>query len=381
MKPFTSRLHRDIPYPVIAAAAWSLCLILIASGVLIAGKVIDKLSMVLIPLAIALLICAMLEPIYRFLTTKAKLGSKLASFLTEALFFAIVVMAFSLAIERLTAGFKDLMSGATQGINQITDWLTNGPLHLTLPNNSQWMDRLNQLGSGGPDSPLFSGAVKVGTTTADVGAGLLICMIATFFFLHQGKQIWQFLLNFLPANSRQATHEAARRGWVSLGSYTRAQLAVAGINALGIGIGAWALGLPLVIPITILVYMLSFIPIVGAFLSGAIAVLIAFVDKGIWIALAMVAVVIVVHLIEANVLHPFLMGHAVSVHPLAVIVAVASGTYLFGLPGALFAVPVVATLNSAIRYLVNQDPFPALGKDPLPSPAATLTEVETAPTN
>lgn len=363
MKTLMQRLQRDVPYPVIVAAAWSLCLILIAAGMLVAGKIIGRISMVLIPLAIALLICAMLEPINRNLRTKLHFPPTLAAITAETFFFAIVAAAFTLAIERLTSGFQDLLSGATQGITQISDWLKNGPLHLTLPHNSELMDRLNSLTSGGTESPLFSGVVKVGTTTADTVAGLLICVIATFFFLHQGKRIWRFLLMFLPAHSRQATHEAARRGWVSLGSYARAQLAVAGINAFGIGIGAWLLGLPLVIPITVIVYLMSFIPIVGAFLSGFVAVLIAFVDKGFWMAMAMLTVVIIVHLIEANVLHPFLMGHAVSVHPLGVIVAVAAGTYLFGLPGALFAVPLVATLNSSIRYLVGKDPFPVLGKD------------------
>lgn len=363
MKPLMQRLQSDVPYPVIAAAAWSLCLILIAGGLLVAGKVIGRISMVLIPLAIALLICAMLEPINRYLRTRAHFPATLAALTSETIFFAIVAAAFTLAIERLTSGFRDLLSGATEGIKQISNWLQDGPLRLKLPHNEELLDKLNSMASGGTDSPLFSGAVKVGTTTADTVAGLLICMIATFFFLYQGKQIWTFLLNFLPAHSRSATHEAARRGWVSLGSYARAQLAVAGINAVGIGVGAWMLGLPLVIPITVIVYLMSFIPIVGAFLSGFVAVLIAFVDKGFWMAVAMLAVVIIVHLIEANVLHPFLMGHAVSVHPLGVIVAVAAGTYLFGLPGALFAVPLVATLNSSIRYLVGQDPFPALGSE------------------
>lgn len=362
-KPIRERLRRDIPYPVVVAAAWSACLILIAAGLLVLGKILGRISMVLIPLAIALLICAMLAPLNRALHHRAHLSRGLSAVIAEVIFFAVVTAAFTLAIERLTSGFRDLLDGAQQGISQIIDWLENGPLHLTLPHNSQLLDQLNTLTSGGTDSPLFSGAVKVGTTTADFVAGLLICLIATFFFLYQGERIWQFLLMFLPAHSRVPTHEAARRGWVSLGSYARAQLLVAGINAVGIGLGAWVLGLPLVIPITVIVYLMSFIPIVGAFLSGFVAVLIAFVDKGFWMAIAMLAVVLIVHFIEANVLHPFLMGHAVSVHPLGVIVSVAAGTYLFGLPGALFAVPLVATLNSAVRYLVASDPFPELGEE------------------
>lgn len=362
-KPLRERLQEDIPYPVIVAAAWSVCLVFIAAGLLVVGKIVGRISMVLIPLAIALLICAMLDPLNRVLHRRARLSRGMAALVAEVFFFTIVTAAFTLAIERLTSGFRDLFHGAQKGINQIIDWLENEPLHIRVPQNSQLVARLDSLTSGGTESPLFSGAVKVGTTTADFVAGLLICLIATFFFLYQGERIWRFLLNFLPSHSRLPTHEAARRGWVSLGSYARAQLAVAGINAVGIGLGAWALGLPLVIPITVIVYLMSFIPIVGAFLSGFVAVLIAFVDKGFWMAMAMLAVVLIVHFIEANVLHPFLMGHAVSVHPLAVIVAVAAGTYLFGLPGALFAVPLVATLNSSVRYLVGKDPFPELSRD------------------
>ncbi|MBZ8177298.1 AI-2E family transporter [Corynebacterium sp. 3HC-13] len=363
MKSLRERLQQDLPYPVIVAAAWSACLILIAGGLMVVAKLLGRISMVLIPLAIALLICAMLDPMNRALHRRAHFSRGMAAFTSEVFFFSLVALAFTLAVERLTSGFRELLDGAQQGINQIINWLENGPLHVNVPHNSQLLERLDSFTRGGTESPLFSGAVKVGTTTADFFAGLLICLIATFFFLYQGKRIWDFLLLFLPSHVRGPTHEAARRGWVSLGSYTRAQLAVAGINAIGIGFGAWILGLPLVIPITVIVYLMSFVPIVGAFLSGFVAVLIAFVDKGFWMALFMLAVVLIVHFIEANVLHPFLMGHAVSVHPLGVIVSVAAGTYLFGFPGALFAVPLVATLNSSVRYLVGQDPFPFLGQN------------------
>lgn len=363
MANLPQRLSRDVPYPVVVAAAWSACLLLIAGGVMVVGNVLGRISMVLMPLAIALLICAMMDPLNKALHRRFHFPKTLAALTAEAVFFVIVAAAFTLAIERLTNGFQSLASGATEGIAQIVDWLEKGPLHLHLSEKLALTDRLNALASGGTESPLFSGVMKVGATTADFSAGLLICLLATFFFLHQGDRIWRFLLLFLPKHSRRPAHEAARRGWVSLGSYVRAQLVVAAINAVGIGVGAWILGLPLVIPITVIVYMFSFIPIVGAFISGALAVLIAFVDKGIWIALVMIAVVLIVHFIEANVLHPFLMGHAVSVHPLGVLVSVAAGTYLFGFPGALFAVPFVATANSAVRYLVGEDPFPELGED------------------
>lgn len=363
MKPLLVKIQRDIPYPVLLAAAWCLSLIVIAAGLNVLGGWIGQLTAVIIPLAIALLLAALLEPLNNFLHHKARFPRTLSSLASISLCAGIVAAAFTISVQRLTSDFQQLVSGASTGLGMINQWLRTGPLKLRLPNNNELLDRLQSLGQGGTDSPIFSGVMKVGTTTIDVVAGSLICFIATFFFLHQGNRIWRFMLNFVPKANRRRTHEAARRGWVSLGSYTRAQLGVAGINAVGIGIGAWLMGLPLVIPIVVIVYLFSFVPIIGAWLSGFIAMLIAFVDKGPWMAVVMVLVVLLVHLIELHVLQPFLMGHAVSVHPLAVIVVVAAGTYLFGLAGALFAVPLVATLNSSVRYLVGQDPFPELGTD------------------
>jgi len=147
---------------------------------------------------------------------------------------------------------------------------------------------------------------------------------------------------------------------VSLGAYTHMQLGVAAINAVGIGVGAAVLGVPFAIPVTIFVFLCSFVPIVGSLLSGALPALLALVDQGPVAAIIMIVIVIAVHQIESHLLQPFLMGHAVALHPLAVIVVVAAGTYLFGLAGALFAVPVTAMLNSVVRYLTGHDPFPQL---------------------
>jgi predicted PurR-regulated permease PerM len=154
---------------------------------------------------------------------------------------------------------------------------------------------------------------------------------------------------------------------VSLGHYARTQVLVAGVDAVGIGIGALALRLPFVLPLTLLVFLSSFIPIVGAILSGAVAVLIALVVKGPVAALVMFGVVLVVQQLETHVLQPFLMGRAVALHPLAVLVAVALGSYLLGIVGALFAVPTLAFGNAVVRYWTGSDPVPSLGEADLPS--------------
>jgi putative heme transporter len=140
---------------------------------------------------------------------------------------------------------------------------------------------------------------------------------------------------------------------------------VAAVDAVGIGIGALVLRLPFVLPLTVLVFLSSFVPIVGAIFSGAVAVLIALVDKGPVSALVMLLIVLAVQQIETHVLQPFLMGRAVALHPLAVIAAVASGSFLLGIVGALFAVPVLALANSVVRYYGGDDTVPTLGTEPM----------------
>src|SRR5690625_2861749 len=141
------------------------------------------------------------------------------------------------------------------------------------------------------------------------------------------------------------------------------QIVVAAVDGIGIGLGAALLGVPLAIPLGILVLVGSFIPIVGAVLTGAVAVLVALVDQGPVVALIMLGVVLAVQQIEGHVLQPFLMGRAVSLHPVAVLLAVAAGTLAAGIIGALFAVPLVALLNTVFRYLFGTDPFPELAPD------------------
>ena len=158
-------------------------------------------------------------------------------------------------------------------------------------------------------------------------------------------------------------HQAGRRGLVTLGAYTRTQILVAAVDAVGIGLGAAILQVPLALPLAVLVFLGSFIPIVGAVVTGSVAILVALVSNGPASAIWMLAVVLLVQQIEGHVLQPFLMGHAVSLHPVAVLLSVAAGSFVAGIVGALFAVPIAATLNTVLLYLHGHDKFPQLGTD------------------
>ena len=188
-------------------------------------------------------------------------------------------------------------------------------------------------------------------------------MFTLLFFLKDGPVIWAWLVRLLPAPARSRAHEAGRRGAVTLAAFTRTQILVALIDAIGIGLGALILGIPLALPLAVLVFLASFIPFVGAVATGAIAVLVALVDQGVGTALIMLGVVLLVQQIEGNVLQPLLLGHAVSLHPVAVLLSVTAGSLSAGIVGALLAVPFVATLNTVVLYLHGRDKFPELGTD------------------
>lgn len=358
------RIARDhLPYPVRLAAAWSACLLLIAAGVWLLGQGIGKLSLIVGPVAIAVLLAAMLRPLVDRVPERVPRG--FAALVVVLGVIAAVVGALSLVAAQLASGIPVMRDRIAAGTDLALRWLEDGPLNLTADRLQEavhqaraWLTHHSDL--------LASGAVQVGHTAVDTVASSLICLVTLFFFLYQGEKLWMFFVRWMPAASREHFDTAFRHGWTSLGAYTRTQLAVAAINAAGVGIGAMVLKVPFVIPIVVVVFLASFVPIVGTLIGGLVPTLLALVDRGFGIALIMLAIVVAVHLAESHVLQPLLMGHAVALHPLAVILVVAAGTYLFGIVGALFAVPVTAMANSIVRYLANRDtgpgPLPSLGE-------------------
>jgi predicted PurR-regulated permease PerM len=241
--------------------------------------------------------------------------------------------------------------------NQFRDWLETSPLQLDDTEIDAYIAQAFEAIQRDSQA-LISGALSVGSTAGHVLAGLLLTLFATLFILIDGKGIWAWIVRLFPRTARPALDGSGHAGWVTLKTFVKVQIFVAAVDAIGIGVGAWILGLvfggfPLVIPIAIAVFLGSFIPVVGAVLTGAIAVFIALVYLGPLPALIMVGVVLLVQQVEGHVLQPLVMGSAVKVHPLAVVFAVAAGSFLAGIPGALFAVPVIAVANVMVKYIAG----------------------------
>lgn len=349
-----------VPPAVRAAASWSWRLLLIGAALAVLLWLIAQLKVVVVPVAVALLLTVLLAPLVGWLHRRLRLPRGAAAGIAVVALVAVVGTLLGLAGRSVVRGIGDLWDQASEGIDTILDWLATGPLQLSTADLEGWVDRLQESASGASSSVL-SGVLTGATTVGHVLAGAVIALFCTFFFLLDGRTIWAWVVGLLPRGSREHVHQAARRGVVTLGAYTRTQILVAAVDAVGIGVGAAILGVPLALPLAILVFLGSFVPIVGAVVTGSIAVLVALVAQGPGAAIIMLAIVLGVQQLEGHVLQPFLMGHAVSLHPVAVLLSVAAGSFVAGILGALFAVPIVAVLNTVVLYLHGHDKFPQLG--------------------
>ena len=342
--------EQHVPLPLRVAAGWSWRLLVIAAAAFAVLWAVAKLHQVVIPVAISLLMSALLSPAVGWLRKRVRLHRSLATAIVMVGGLALVVGTFTLVITQFVSSWTTLSHQAQGGIGKIQGWLKGGFLHLS---DQQLNSVVTQAQQWVTDhrSTLTTGALQTATTAFDVLASTFLVLFTTFFFLRDGRRIWRFLVNLLPAAAREPLASAGDQSWQTLVAYVRATVLVAFIDASGIGIGLVAMRIQLAFSLAALVFLGAFIPIVGATLSGTVAILVALVTKGpIW-ALAVLLLVIGVQQLEGHVLQPAIMGKAVAIHPLAVIVAIATGVVLAGIIGALVAVPIVAVLNTGIRHL------------------------------
>ena len=330
----------EVPEPLRVAAGWAWRLIVVGVVLIAIGKVLALLSPVVLPLVIALLIAAPLERFVSFLH-RFKVPRTLGAAITVLLLFFVVGGLATAVGASVVSGFASLKTSASRGFDTLVNWLVAGPLHVS---SDQINTGVTQIMTTVRDHAwgLASSAVSVTSTVGLLVAGVVLALISLFFFLRDGHQRWGFFVRLAPRHMRKSLDRAGKAGWASLGHYTETSAFVALVDAVGIGLGAQLLGLPLALPIGIMVFLFSFIPMFGASISGAVAVLVGLVDGGWVTALLMVGVVFVVQQAEGSILYPWLFGKAASVHPMAILVAVSSGTLLAGLAGAVIAVPILA---------------------------------------
>jgi predicted PurR-regulated permease PerM len=363
----------EVPYALRAAAAWSWRLIVIGVVLYVVTRGLEMFQVVVVPVLISLLFVALVRPVYEAICRLPVRGGpphSLAALLTILFSLLVISALISLISQQIATGFPTLQADATKGLDELQDWLRTGPLHISGDQLNDWIDQARTSATDNSDT-LVSGALKFTSTAGHVLAGFFLVLFSSYFFLSGGDRIWAWLVRLFPRDARTRVDGAGLRAWATITSFVRATLLVAFVDGAGVGIGAAIIGVPLAIPLGILVFLGAFVPIVGALVSGSVAVLVAFVAVGPVKALIMLAVVVVVQQVESHVLQPFLLGRAVSVHPLAVIIAIAAGVLLAGIVGALFAVPFVAVLNVVVSYLAGTDedgdpPPDTVSEDPGP---------------
>ncbi|WP_298179656.1 AI-2E family transporter [Saccharomonospora sp.] len=336
---------------VSAALSWRFLVVVAALYVVV--WLIGYLSFVVVPVAIALLLAALLAPAVQRLV-KYRIPQSIAAAIVLIGGLGLVGALLTFVITQFTAGLPALQEKVNSSLEQVNDWLINGPLHLR---ETQIVDFVNNAVDFLQENQatIADSALSTAGTVGEILTGLLLTLFVLIFFLANGQQIWGFLMRGVPAPVRRRVDIAGRRGFDSLVSYVRATAAVAVVDGVGIGIGLWIVGVPLAIPLATLVFLGAFIPIIGAVVTGAVAVLVALVTNGFITALIVLAIVVGVMQLESHVLQPLLLGRAVRLHPLAVILAITAGMTTAGIPGALLSVPLLAVLNSGIKSLLQGD--------------------------
>lgn len=338
-------------FRVTAALAWRF--LVIVAALYVVGEVIGFLPVVVIPLSVALLLAALLIPAVHRLT-RIGLPQPVAAVIVLIGGLGVVGGLLTFVIIQFTDGLPALQQQVSQSLEQIEDWLINGPLHLQ---QTQIQDAINngiqfiQENQAAVTSSALTTAGTIGTFLT----GFLLTLFILIFFLTSGNQIWTYLTRGVPRNVRSRVDLAGRRAFTSLINYVRATAAVAVVDAILIGIGLWIMGVPLVVPLSTLIFLGAFVPIIGAVVTGAVAVLVALVTNGFLASVIVLAIVVGVMQVEGNVLQPLLLGRSVQLHPLAVVLAITVGLTVAGIPGALLAVPLLAVLNAGVQSLVHDE--------------------------
>ncbi|MCX2969129.1 MULTISPECIES: AI-2E family transporter [Streptomyces] len=332
---------------VAAEAGWRLLVLAGVFWVLI--QVVGAISLLIIAFSAGLLITALLQPTVAWLR-RWGLGRGLSTAATFVSGFAVMGLIGWFVVWQVIENQEDLTRQVQGGIDELRRMILNSPFQVTEDQLGDFTDQINQwIGEHSQDLTTagLEGASYLVTFLSGAALAAFVCL----FLLYDGRRVWQFCLNFVPLSAREGVAGAGPRAWTTLTGYVRGTVIVAMIDAIGIGLGIWILGVPLAVPLAVIVFLSAFVPLVGAFVSGALAVVVAFVTNGPVTALLVLGIVLLVQQIEGHVLQPFILGRMVQVHPLAVVLSVTGGSLLAGIPGAVLAVPLVAVTNTVVGYL------------------------------
>lgn len=337
---------------VLWLAKWALCVVAIAAGAWVLGFLAAKLWVVLLPVLLATVVATVLWP-PTGLMMKAGLPPAAAASLSLIGFIGLLAGGIALIVPSVVDQVPELSDKATTGINTVRDWLQGPPLNIRDEQLDSAVDAVvSRLQSSAEQ--IASGVFTGVSTATSVLVTIFLVLVLVFFFIKDGPRLVPWMHKFLGGRSGRHAEEVLVRMWDVLGGFIRTQALVSFIDAFFIGLGLVLLGVPLWGVLTALTFLGGFIPMVGAFVAGALAVLVALVGNGFTTALIVLAIIIAVQQLEGNVLQPVLQSRTMKLHPVIVLLAVTGGGTIYGITGAFLAVPVVAVVTVVIRYINEQ---------------------------
>ena len=340
-------------------AGWGWRLLVVGVVIYLTFRLASALRIVVLPFIAALLLTALLQPLNRRLR-RAGLPPLAATWCTLLVAVAVLAGAGVLAATQTSADYQTLVRELGNTVHDLQRWLAGPPFHFRQSSLEQLSNRvlafLKQHQSAVAGTVLSGGKIFL-----EILAGLALMLFVTFFLLKDGDRIWSWLTGFLSDEGGRRARGAGAAAWQAITYYVRGTIAVAAIHAVVVGTALWVLGVPLLAPLVILVFLAAFVPLVGILVAGTLAVAVTLGTKGWVAALVLVAVFILENQLESHLLQPLVVGRMVKIHPLAIILVLAVGAAIAGIAGAIVAVPITAALVRAWPYLQGRAPAPPAG--------------------
>ena len=338
------------------AAGWSWRLLLVGLLLYVFARIASALRIVVLPCVAALLLTALLQPLTARLK-RAGMPGILATWC--ALLAAVVVIAglVTLISTQVSADYPTLVKDVTHTGHQLQHWLAGPPFHIS-------QDRLQELATNAINvikthqSQVAGTVLTGGKYLVEIAAGAVLTLFVGFFLIKDGERIWAWLTGFFSPGRADRADRAGRAAWGVLVPYVRGTMLIAAIHSVVIGLTLWILGVPLVIPLAAVVFLASFVPLIGILFAGTLAIGVTLGTRG-WIAaVILLAVFLLENQLDGHLLQPQVVGRMIRLHPLAVILVLAVGGVLGGIPGAVVAVPTAAAIARAWPEL-RRPPDPA----------------------
>ena len=368
-QPASERPGDHTPGWLQRAAGWSWRLLVIGLLIYVASRIASALRIVVLPCVIALLLTALLQPLCGWLKRR-RFPGLLATWCVLILTIAAIAGLGTLIYVRTSAEYPTLLGDLTHTGHQLQHWLAGPPFHIK-QTSLQHLLR-NAENEVSTHKSLVAGTVLTGGRyVVEILAGIVLTLFVGFFLIKDGDRIWSWLTGFLAPDRAERTDRAGRAAWQVLVHYVRGTVLIAAIHSVVIGLTLWILGVPLVIPLAALVFLAAFVPLIGILVAGALAILVTLGTKGLVAAIILLVVFVVEDQLDGHLLQPQVVGRILRLHPLAVILVLAVGGVLVGIPGAVVAVPTAAAIARAwpeLRSPANSSAHPGTpaqtGKEP-----------------